>query len=394
MNIVKNSLNELYRYCKNQNWVGYDPFDGLNSRVFQSLPLRNHRLFRLIFLQLNKKSAVNFRPVFNNKQGRNPKGIGLFLSGVVDLYKGTKATEYLSLIEKFVRWLKEDISPGYSGNCWGYNFDWQSRAFYLPKGVPTVVNTSFISMAFLNAFELLGDEEHLKIARNACDFILNDLNRLKENGTICFSYSPLDYYFVHNATALASSLLGSVYAKTGEEELAEVAKKSIDYVIHKQQEDGSWYYGEDRTARRVGIDNFHTGFILQSLKIYAAATGDNDYIQAIKMGMAFYQNNFFLEDGSPKYFHNKIYPLDIHSAAQAIITLIHLKGYGADMELCIKIVYWMIKNIQDKKGYFYYQKGRLFTNKIPYMRWAQAWAFRALAEYYLHQKNIKDERNN
>lgn len=324
---------------------------------------------------------MNIRPVFCIEKGRNPKGVGLFLSGVVNLCKETRDSEYLSLIRTFVGWLKEDITPGYSGDCWGYNFDWQSRAFYLPKGTPTVVNTSFIGRAFLEAYLVLGQEECFKIARSACDFILNDLYRLEEDDSICFSYSPLDRYFVHNATALASSLLAMTFKETGEEMLALVAKKSIQYVINHQKKDGSWIYGEDSVAQRTGIDNFHTGFILESLKIYSESTSDKDYVENIKKGLDFYQYNFFLSDGIPKYFHNKIYPIDIHSAAQAIITLVHLKEFGADQKLCKRIVYWMIENMQDEKGYFYYQKGKYMTNKVAYMRWSQAWAFRALATY-------------
>jgi rhamnogalacturonyl hydrolase YesR len=382
MNIVRDSLNRLYLYCKNQEYIGYDPYDALNSKVFQSAPfLKNHKIFRLVFLQANKKFKINLRPIFLIPKSRNPKGMGLFLSVVINLYKKEKNIEYLDLIEKFIHWLQEDMSSGYSGSCWGYNFDWQSRAFFLPKGTPTVVNTSFIGRAFVQAYELLKRPELLDIARSSCDFILRDLNQLKEDSAIGFSYTPLDHYFVNNATALASSLLGLVFSKTEERDLAEMAKKSAQFVIAHQQDNGSWNYGEDKTGRSVGIDNFHTGFILESLKIYSETTGDNDYHEKIKKGLNFYQNSFFLENGAPKYFYNRTFPLDIHSAAQAIITLVQLKKYGSDMALCKKIVAWMIENMQDQEGYFYYQKNRLYTNRIPYMRWSQAWALRALTEY-------------
>lgn len=256
--------------------------------------------------------------------------------------------------------------------------NWQSRAFFIPKGTPTIVNTSFIGRAFLKAYDVLGDDKYLKITHSSCDFILNDLNRLEENNTICFSYTPIDNYFVHNATALASSLLSAVYAKTGEKRFVETAKKSIAYVVKYQNKDGSWNYGEDQIALKTGIDNFHTGFVLESLKIYTESTGDTNYNNHIKKGLAFYQNNFFLDNGAPKYFLDKKYPLDIHSAAQAIVTLIQLKDYGADVNLCHKVVNWMITNMWDKQSYFYYQKHKFFTNKIPYIRWSQAWTFYAL----------------
>jgi rhamnogalacturonyl hydrolase YesR len=382
MNTVRNSLNKLYFFCRNHDWVGFDPFDGLNSKIFKLIPhLRNNILFRLFFLQLNKKMPINLRSILGIPKGRNPKGIGLFLSSLIKIYKETHKEEYLYFINLFVQWLREDVATGYSGYCWGYNFDWQSRAFFIPKGIPTVVNTSFIGRAFLEIFEVLGHPEYLEIARSACDFVLYDLNRLEDKDLLCYSYTPVDNYYVHNANALAASLLASVYSKTHEMRLAKVAQKIIHYVADHQQQNGSWNYGEDKTAVSAGIDNFHTGFILESFKIYSEATGNKDYEQNIAHGLDFYQKNFFLDNGEPKYFYNKIYPLDIHSATQAIVTLIQLKNYGSDQKLCKKILFWMIQNMQDKEGYFYYQRNRFYINKIPYMRWSQAWALYAMTTY-------------
>ena len=42
-----------------------------------------------------------------------------------------------------------------------------------------------------------------------------------------------------------------------------------------------------------------------------------------------------------------------------------------------------IENMQDKSGYFYYRKYPLFTNKIPFIRWAQGWMMLALSEVLL-----------
>jgi len=378
--LVKDSLERLYRYCKNQEWRGYDPYDALNSKLFQLVPfIKNHKSFRLFFLQLNKRCRVNLRPILLVPKGRNPKALGLFLSALINLYKHQKSDEYLDIIKKCVRWLKEDRSPGYSGDCWGHDFSWQSRAFFLPKGTPTVVNTSFVGRALLSAYEVFQKEEYLQMARSACDFILNDLNRLEDQHTLCFSYSPRDRYFVHNATALGSSLLALTYQITQEESLARIAKKSIQYVIDHQRPEGFWPYGENSVAQKTGTDNFHSGFILESLKIYSQSTGDFSYNQNIKKGLKFYQENFFLQDGTPKYYPHKTYPIDIHSASQAVITLSQLKEYGADEGLLEKTVSWMIHHMQDSRGYFHYQKTKLCKNRIPYMRWAQSWTLYALS---------------
>jgi hypothetical protein len=38
------------------------------------------------------------------------------------------------------------------------------------------------------------------------------------------------------------------------------------------------------------------------------------------------------------------------------------------------------------KGFFYFRKGRFLMNRIPYMRWSQAWAFHALTEFLLAKR--------
>ncbi len=391
----KDVLLKLEQTVEQNHWKGYDPYDALNSGLLNTLTLGS-KLLRLFAIQLMRRSLINFRPLLRISKERNPKGMGLFAYGYLNLYEHTKDSKYAEKAIEILNWLIDNHSPGYAGYCWGYNFDWQSRAFFLPKFTPTVVNTSFIGRTFVKAFDILKEKKYLEIAWSACNFILKDLNRLSapnsadgnSRSSFCFSYTPIDKYFVHNATALASSLLSLVYEKTGERELYDSAKKSLQYVANHQQPDGSWRYGEDEVAQKTGIDNFHTGFVLESLKIYASATGDYSFDECIKKGLKFYQSNFFLQDGSPKYFYNKVYPLDIHSACQAIITLIQLREYGADTELCNKVLNWMIKNMwDDKKGYFYYQMGRFFTNKIPYIRWSQAWAFYALTVYALNKNS-------
>jgi len=37
--------------------------------------------------------------------------------------------------------------------------------------------------------------------------------------------------------------------------------------------------------------------------------------------------------------------------------------------------------MQERSGYFYFRKNRFITNRIPYLRWGQAWAFHALTAY-------------
>ena len=54
---------------------------------------------------------------------------------------------------------------------------------------------------------------------------------------------------------------------------------------------------------------------------------------------------------------------------------------GGYRDFAGKLLGWMIEHMQDEKGFFYFQITPKGTNRIPYMRWSQAWAFNALTAW-------------
>jgi len=369
-------LQRLLRYCENKDWKGYDPYDGLNTPWLKVLPLKE-KLFRILLIQFLKRSPLNLRKLLFIKEDYNPKGLGLFLSAVTRLYNYYGEDKYKKLAYQLIDLLWEKKSTRYSGVCWGYNFDWQSKAFFLPRYTPTVVATSFIANSFLDAYEVFKEERFLKIARSSCDFICHDLNRTYEEGNFCFSYSPLDQTTIHNANILGAHLLSRTASFTDESELKKTASSSVRFVIDHQNPDGSWYYGTQ--PHHQWIVNFHTGFVLECLFDYINFSSKFELRPILEKGLKFYLDNFFLADGTPKYYNDHIYPIDIHSCAQSIITLDKLSSINEQNDkLKERVVLWTLANMHDPKGYFYFQKKRFFTNQIAYMRWSQAWMLKAL----------------
>jgi hypothetical protein len=372
---------QLWKWCRSQNLAGYDPFDGLNSSVFQSTPLRNSRTARLAWIQFFKRSPVNLRSLCGVPQQRNAKAIALFALAALADYRRTRTKE----AEIEVRDLLDDLMAmslkGFRGAAWGYNFDWQSRSFFAPKGTPTVVPTAFAVRALCEAAEVLDRDAYLGFARTACDFILNDLSRSDEvSDEVCFSYSPLDQTRVFNASLLAAETLATVGGLTGDEGLCDWARRATRFVLQRQSEDGSWAYGED--GRQSWSDNFHTAFILDSLsRISEGCPPCRDEIEpALARGYEFWRERFFLGNGWPKYYPDRLYPADIHSAASAIVALVELRGrFPSTTLLAEQIAGWAINNMRDGRGFFYYQRRRFHTVRIPYMRWSQAWMMYALA---------------
>jgi len=209
------------------------------------------------------------------------------------------------------------------------------------------------------------------------------LNRTYDkDGDFAFSYSPEDSTQVFNASLLGSRLLARAYSYTKEEELMREAKRSVNFCCKHQKVDGSWTYGT--LPFHQWIDNFHTGYNLECLSDYAKYTGDKDRNHYIEKGLTYYLKTFFNSpEGMPAYYSNSLYPIDIHNTSQLIITLSKLGVLEENRYLVEKVLLWTIDNMQDKKGYFYYQKKQGFSSKIPYIRWAQAWMFYGMS-VYLH----------
>ena len=100
----------------------------------------------------------------------------------------------------------------------------------------------------------------------------------------------------------------------------------------------------------------------------------------LRRGYEFWKERFFLENGWPKYYPNRLYPADAHSAGAAIVTLVELRGrIPGTIILADKVAEWAIENLRDQRGYFHYQRRRFYTVRIPYMRWSEAWMAYALA---------------
>lgn len=378
---LERAYESLAAWCRERDFAGHDPFDALNSRLFQATPFKHSRMARLAWTQLFKRSPLSFRKIARVPAQKNAKGTALFALAALANFRRTKTNNAEMEARELLDELLSARLEGWSGAAWGYNFDWQGRAFFAPIGTPTIVPTAFAARALTEAARDLNDESYLGTARSACDFILNDLPRSYESdGEVCWSYSPVDSTRVFNASLLAAETLASVGALTGESELCEWAVRGARYVVNRQREDGSWAYGAD--GYQSWADNFHTAFVLTSMtRIMASCPPYRDeFRDATQRGYEFWRNSFFLSNGWPKYFHDRLYPVDAHSAGAAIVALLELQELDDEaFTLAQKIAHWSIQNLRDPRGFFYYQRRRFYTVRTPYMRWSQAWMLYALA---------------
>ena len=373
---VTSTTLKLLNYCRVNNWAGYDPYDALNSGLFKVLPFSNFRLARLVLTQAMKRSPINFRPFLRVPATQNPKGLAVFLMAFLKLSRLGFLRDQ-NLIDELASQLSVLRSKGTPYWCWGYNFDWQSRTTFIPLGSPNVICTTFAANALLDLYDESAEQRFLEMAVSAGEFLFNDLYS-RDGDSAWFNYTPLSQSQVHNANLLGAAFICRLCKETKNNSWRDAALQAARFSAGRQSADGSWPYGES-TAQRW-IDNFHTGYNLCALQSIGQDLQTTEFEAQVQRGFDFYRAHFFTADGAARYFHNRTYPINSHSVAQSIITLVAFSdSTGENVALARSVLAWALDNLYDAKGFFYYEKSRYVTTKISYMRWSQAWMLLALA---------------
>lgn len=376
----------LLEQCRLSDYAGYDPFDALNSTVFDRLGGNRWPFARVAWLQLFKRSPVNLRPILAVPRKRNPKGIALIVLGLLERHRHRGNANDLVEAVKLGDWLLTQSvdRDTWHHRAWGYHFDWAARAFYVPRGKPNAITTCYVARALYALGHMTGAQRFTDAAVDAGFFL--DALYVNDTGVEYYAYIPGESAFVHNASLWSAALVGETAARTGNTAMCDRALRVARQSVSMQQTDGAWVYG---TRGHHGfIDGFHTGYNLEALSALQKATATVEFREAIERGMYYYRRNFFLPDGTVKYYHDRVWPLDMHSVAQAIITLSKVGGEHDDRALADKVLHRAHASLyMPEKKRFVYQKGRWWTNRINYLRWTQAWAFYALSLHAATQSN-------
>ncbi|SFR66672.1 hypothetical protein [Halogeometricum limi] len=365
-------------WARERDYAGYDPYDGLNSPVLSSFA--SNWLTRLVAIHGVNKSPINLRPVLGIEPERNPKGVALFASACLRLYEATGEEAYLTEAEELLRWLAQNTSTVTTRHAWGYNFDWQNaRRFFLPAYHPSIVVTVFCARAFLEHHEVTGADWSLDVADDAAAYIREGINVVDVDGFDAYTYTPYGDFVVINANALAAAFFLRLSGHTADGELRSRAVELFEFVLHAQDDTGAWYYSMPASDSHLSHDNFHTGFVLESLSEYVTTfPGDERAREAYDDGMAFFVDELFEADGAPKFESDKSTPYDAHASAQALITLAQSDSLEA-RETAERVREWTMEHLYDEEGYFYRRVGRVLNDETPYMRWSQGWMTLALS---------------
>jgi rhamnogalacturonyl hydrolase YesR len=368
------------------NYRAYDPGDG-DLSFLRYFTFNSHFMRRLLTAAV-LRTPFHIRPWIGIEPHTSTKGMGYMGWGYVKMYALTGEENYRRRAETCFDWLMENRSHGHEHYCWGNHFSFSTRAGTIPRHTPTIVWSSLIGLAFLEAYEVLGNAAYLKVATSTGEWVQTLPRELTDRGT-CLSYVPFKQSSIHNSNMLGAALLSRVAAHTHDQQARELAQSAMAYSCSRQNADGAWYYGE--APMYHWIDNFHTGYNLDCLKRFIDSTGDLEFESNLRRGFEYFKLHFFEADGRPKYYHDRTMPSDIQCAAQAVDTLAYFSDVDPSfLELAGRVARWTIDNMQDADGHFYYRDLGWKKVKTPMFHWGQGTMFKALAHLLSKMEGKRD----
>lgn len=389
---------EKYQYIfKLENWIakngfdGYDPFDLMDwilNYLGNSPDKFLNKIRNKLLLELEKIAPILIRKILNIKPKKNAKAIGLLFTSYVNLFYVVKNKIYLERANLCKKWLLENYSKRYKGMSWGYPFDWQSKKL-IPKYTPSGVVTAIVGDGFWTDYKLLGNSKSLEVCKQICEFFLRGLNIQKfDADKICFSYTPIDDFQVHNANLFVAEFLIRIGKEINNSNYISYGKMATNFSISQQNKNGSiFYWGKNQNHYNPSyLDHYHTGFEIRNLYSIAKSTQEKKYQMAFEKYYSFYKKIFFTKTGFPKFSPTNLYPLDIHTCAESILCNCIFKNKSRK-----KFVENLIIQINNKmltqQGWYIYRIEKIcglkIKTRIPYLRWGQSWMLRALTEYLL-----------
>jgi hypothetical protein len=306
-----------------------------------------------------------------------------YAMGFAYFYEATGDKRYFAKTVHFLDALKKTRCPQFKEFCWGYEFDWVTLNGTIAANTPLITTTPYVFEAFLHAHQLQPRDEWREILESIVRHAITDIKDHKFSETAkTSSYTPYDKGLVVNASAYRAFMLTSAAKFFDREDLLEIARGNLNFVLESQNADGSWPYAKDGV--RNFVDHFHTCFVMKALAKIHGLTGEPRVLEALRRGVDYYANNLFAEDGMPRPFSKAprltVYKREGYDSAECLNLCLLLRDRFPQLEQVLeRVTAGVVKNWVKPDGSFRSRKLIFGWDNVPMHRWAQSQMFRSLA---------------
>jgi hypothetical protein len=347
---------------------------------YRNRPLGTIAVAPIILCEALVPSARKF---FWHRQ-RFPIADAHYAMGFATLFQALGDSQAYRRAVHFLHVLLETKCVGYSGDAWGYPFDWITITGAITRGTALITTEPYVYEAFSQLYSIDRDPRWLDVMRSSAIHFFHDYRQIDTStdaSSTAYTPAPDDPGLVVNASAYRAFVLTKAAVDLGVDAYCEAARRNLRFVLASQNRDGSWFYAMD--GRRDFVDHFHTCFVLKALAKIERLTGDRACAEAIERGVSYYVARLFDEQGLPLPFAKAprltVYRRELYDYAECINLGNLLAGRFPELDRRrAAAVDDLLGRWIQPDGSFKSRQLRLGWDLVPMHRWAQAQTFRSL----------------
>jgi len=279
--MINNKLIE--NYILNNDLSTYDPYDIWKT----NLGVKIKKLYyRNKYIGLLPAGIITIYDLYiNNNRRKNytqqeyPITRAQAAITLLNMHKQKKNLKYIEYAKKHIDWLLDNASSGYSGHCWGMNYDWVYTATdTYDKNIPFSTHTPYPLEALVQYYNITKDETVLEAIKSVFNFLEKDIKVMKETDNILIlSYGVEKDRIVTNANSYSMYMYALLLDFLPEKEayIKDKIKRLYNFIVSVQRDDGSWLYSpyDDNTF----IDCFHSAIVVKNI----IKTGKLTYLEDV-----------------------------------------------------------------------------------------------------------------
>ena len=299
--MVKMVLKVIKENCLKSDLSTHDPYDiwKTDFGIMTKTLFYKNRFLGFIPSALLSIIDHFFNPVLRGIYRSQEYPIVRALAGMtlMNMYQETGKATYLYHTVEHLRWLTSNSCRGYSGYCWGLNFEWASKNGLYSSNTPFNTITPYVLEALVTYRHITGSLEFDSVIKSIFWFLEKDTVILHEDHeSLALSYGPgreLRIVLNANSYILYSYLLLLDFFPEKKDWILDKIVKIYQFIKMNQNASGSWFYFADTLPGNF-IDCFHTCFILQNL-IKSCKLTPTPLIEGavIRKGVQYLKDNFF-----------------------------------------------------------------------------------------------------
>jgi hypothetical protein len=314
--------------------------------------------------------------------------VAFMLFGYVANYKRTGDKVYLEKSRKAADMLLEDAIKVDKTLGWGFHFAYTDSVLRkgdyvqeeIPAGTPCSYDTGMALHSLMDYYGISKDKDILAAIRKGCDYLLKHHGHKEfDDGSLYLHFNRGDGVLVNNVNSLSSSALIRASKILKNKRYASFASKILKRLLQNQNPDGSWWYCY--SPRREVVDGCHTGFLLYGLIHSARETKNPRISHALRIGLRYYREHLFYQDGSPKLVYDRDLPLYTMGGAWGMIVF----SMAGDRHFAKRVADATVRLFYNARtGFFHDSLRPKFKVRLPYIRWSTAPMYQAISTLLSH----------